>query len=264
MINELQYKIKKTSRSWKMRLIKLSFFLIVFYSHTSSAYTFFKNFSAGTKEAFTDSNKYIWLTGSVFTLAAFVYDLDVYRHYEGRVQNKSINNIGDVFGTGLPGAGIALITMGSGWLLNSKKTIGAGVSHAEALFATFLYTSSLKIIVERDRPESFIVNESQESSLNASFPSGHTSTSFATAGSLMASAGPIVGVPVLVLAGLTGYSRIQQRVHFTGDVIFGATLGYTMGVGFYKKQSKGRFANLNILPYFENRESWGVTLNYKF
>ncbi|MCB0357817.1 MAG: phosphatase PAP2 family protein, partial [Bdellovibrionales bacterium] len=203
-------------------------------SPPASAYSLMSHLGQGTKGAFTDSNKWIWLSGLTLSLVAANYDLDIYEHYGRQEKEEFPDSVGDVMGTGIPGAGIALLTMGLGWISGSRKVLGAGASHAEALFATFIYTSSLKIVMERDRPQEFNPTEQDENIFNASFPSGHTSTAFATAGSIMASTGPILGIPVLILAGITGYSRVQQRAHYAADVIFGATLGYTMGTGFYK------------------------------
>lgn len=220
-----------------------------------------KHFREGTVGAFSEENRWIWLAGGSLALVAFKYDKDIYLHYADKEKEEFPDSVGNSMGTGVPGAGIALLTMGVGWIIGSPRTIGAGQSHAEALIATFLYTSALKIVIERDRPPAFSENES---SFNASFPSGHTSTAFATAGSVMASAGPIVGLPVLALAGLTGYSRVQQRAHYAGDVIFGATLGYTMGTGFYQHHTRGKSLAWQVLPYFEDRENWGFVATYGF
>jgi membrane-associated phospholipid phosphatase len=227
-----------------------------------AAYSPGKHFLNGSKDAFTGANKWIWLVGGTLTLAAFKYDHDIYRFYADKEIEEFPDSVGDSMGTGVPGAALALLTMGTGWLFNSKGITGAGVAHAEALIATFAYTSILKVAIERDRPPAFM-NDSKETpytAFNASFPSGHTSTAFATAGSIMASAGPIIGFPFLALAALTGYSRVQQRAHYTGDVIFGATLGYTMGTGFYKHHDKGRSLGWNVLPFFEDRDRWGLVV----
>lgn len=242
-------------------LFRFPLTLLVLLASTQASASSTSHFWSGTKGAFVEENKWIWLGGGALTLIAFKYDKDIYLHYAGKEKEEFPDSVGDTMGTGLPGAGIALITMGTGWLLGSDRTFGAGQSHAEALIATFIYTSVLKIAVERDRPPAFSPNES---AFNASFPSGHTSTAFATAGSIMASAGPLVGLPVLLLAGITGYSRIQQRAHYTGDVLFGATLGYTMGTGFYKHHRHGKALALEILPYFEDRENFGMVAQYEF
>ncbi|MGE0763712.1 MAG: phosphatase PAP2 family protein [Bdellovibrionales bacterium] len=241
------------------RILFLGLFLLG--AANSFAYSPAKHFAEGTKGAFTDSNKWIWVGGTLLTLAAFHYDHDIYKHYATQEKEELPDSVGDTIGTGIPGAGIALLTMGAGWLWGNRALLGAGQSHAEALLATFAYTSTLKLVVERDRPPAF---SNKESAFNASFPSGHTSTAFATAGSIMASAGPRVGWPFLALAVLTGYSRVQQRAHYTGDVIFGATLGYTMGTGFYKHHENGQSLGFQILPYFDSRESWGLALGSGF
>ncbi len=233
--------------------------LVVIWASSVGASDVGKHFWAGTKGAFTGYNKWVWLAGGTLTLAAFKYDTDIYHNRDG--SDKFPSTIGDVMGTGIPGAGIAVLTMGAGWALESSRTFGAGQSHAEALVATFLYTSILKFSVRRDRPPAFSKNTT---ALSASFPSGHTSTAFATAGNMMASVGPLLGVPVLALAGLTGYSRIQQGAHYAADVLFGATLGYTMGTGFYKHHAGGRSQAWQIYPYFEDRENWGVAARLDF
>lgn len=219
------------------------------------------HFAKGTGGAFTGSNKWIWLLGGAATIVTLHYDHDIYRHYANKEKEEFPDSVGDTMGTGIPGAAIALLTMGTGFVIGSPRTVSAGQSHGEALVATFIYTSALKMVVERDRPPAF---SEKESGFNQSFPSGHTSTAFATAGSIMASAGPWVGLPVLAAAGLTGYSRVQQRAHYAGDVMFGAILGYTMGTGFYKHHSRTQRTAWQILPYFETRDDLGVIARMEF
>jgi membrane-associated phospholipid phosphatase len=245
-----------------MRLFRnLIVISVIWFCVPTNAAGLAKHLLVGSGDAFTGTNTWIWLAGGTLTLVAFKYDKDIYLHYAKQEKEEFPDSVGDIMGTGVPGAAIALVTMGIGWTIDSKRTLGAGQSHAEALLATFLYTSGLKIFIERDRPPAF---SKKESAFNASFPSGHTSTAFATAGSVMASAGPILGLPVLALAGLTGYSRIQQRAHYTGDVIFGATLGYTMGTGFYQHHQRGKSLAWQVYPYFEDRAHWGAVARYSF
>jgi undecaprenyl-diphosphatase len=59
---------------------------------------------------------------------------------------------------------------------------------------------------------------------SASFPSGHTAAAVAFAiavGSVL----PRAAVPLGVIAGAVGYSRVHTGVHFPGDVLGGALLG---------------------------------------
>lgn len=58
-----------------------------------------------------------------------------------------------------------------------------------------------------------------------SFPSGHTSTSFASAEFIRGRYGWSYGIPAYVLASFVGYSRIESKQHHTRDVIAGAVIG---------------------------------------
>lgn len=61
-----------------------------------------------------------------------------------------------------------------------------------------------------------------------SFPSGHTSSSFAVS-MVMYFMQPIMFVPILIYACLMGFSRMYLLVHYPTDVIAGAALGIICG-----------------------------------
>ncbi len=62
-----------------------------------------------------------------------------------------------------------------------------------------------------------------------SFPSGHTSSSFAFATAVAAN-NKKLGVAAYVLAALIGFSRIYLGVHYFTDVLAGAVLGVVYGI----------------------------------
>ncbi len=62
-----------------------------------------------------------------------------------------------------------------------------------------------------------------------SFPSGHTSSSFAFATAVAAN-NKKIGVAAYVLAALIGFSRIYLGVHYFTDVLAGAVLGVIYGL----------------------------------
>lgn len=64
-----------------------------------------------------------------------------------------------------------------------------------------------------------------------SFPSGHTTASFAVVGVALLRCRLITFLPILVLAILIGFSRIYLRVHYLTDVIAGMILGLCCGIG---------------------------------
>lgn len=63
-----------------------------------------------------------------------------------------------------------------------------------------------------------------------SFPSGHTSSSFAAATAILLNKKWKVGIPAFVLAIFIGFSRNYLMVHYPTDVLFGALFGVLYAV----------------------------------
>lgn len=91
----------------------------------------------------------------------------------------------------------------------------------------------LKHIVRRVRPchhlgdEELIVDRPRY----YSFPSGHTTASFAFVGVALLRCRPITFLSILLLASLIAFSRVYLRVHYLTDVIVGVLLGLVCGAG---------------------------------
>ena len=62
-----------------------------------------------------------------------------------------------------------------------------------------------------------------------SFPSGHTSSTFAVASVMHRSYGPWVGMPLYALGGLVAMERLDSDEHFLSDVVMGAVMGLVIG-----------------------------------
>lgn len=90
----------------------------------------------------------------------------------------------------------------------------------------------IKHIVKRVRPCHSLGDEEQliDRPRFYSFPSGHTTSSFAMVGVALLRCKLITFLPILMLATLIGFSRMYLRVHYLTDVVFGALLGFTCGV----------------------------------
>lgn len=90
-----------------------------------------------------------------------------------------------------------------------------------------------------------------------SFPSGHTTAAFAGAGFIDQRYGHWWGVPALLAAGFTAYSRIQSYNHFADDTVAGASIGMMYNWLFVTPQSES--SNVSILPMVANGGA-GLTL----
>ena len=75
-----------------------------------------------------------------------------------------------------------------------------------------------------------------------SFPSGHSSVTFATATVLQRNFGWKVGIPAYGLAAYVAASRVQVERHFLSDVTFGAALGIVAGRSVTIGRGDARFA----------------------
>jgi undecaprenyl-diphosphatase len=109
-------------------------------------------------------------------------------------------------------------------LVRARPGVFAWTLAADALAA--LTTNGLKEAVDRARPD---VAALVGRPLTSSFPSGHTSTSFACA-TVLGAFVPQLRVPFFVLAAAVGWSRVYVGVHYPLDVLAGAFWGVLVGL----------------------------------
>lgn len=121
---------------------------------------------------------------------------------------------------------------------------------AFSLGATYAVTSGLKLVVEEERPDD---------SNDKSFPSGHTSSSFAAAATLHKRLGWEVGVPAHVVATFVGVARVKADKHFVHDVIAGAVIGEAAGWLLTSRKND----KVQWLPWADSKGG-GVTVAMRF
>ncbi|MBI5099876.1 MAG: phosphatase PAP2 family protein [Nitrospirae bacterium] len=121
--------------------------------------------------------------------------------------SDSIETAGDVLLIILP-ATAAGLTVGF------KDTKGA-LQFGESAALTLGVTYGLKYAIKEERPNGG----------SHSFPSAHTSISFASAEFMRKRYGWKYGIPAYAAAFFVAYSRVDARQHYTHDVLAGAAIG---------------------------------------
>ncbi len=118
-------------------------------------------------------------------------------------------------------------------LLLFRKTRKGGFAVAIALACGVLITNlCIKNAVARIRPYETI--EGLYSIIGKmddwSFPSGHTTASFAAATAMALTLGKKFGLPAFILAALIALSRLYVGVHYPSDVLAGVIIGLVSGL----------------------------------
>lgn len=120
----------------------------------------------------------------------------------------------------------------------STRDLAGFKQFAMSELTTAHLTTFFKYSVERRRPDG---------SNTRSFPSGHTSVSFAASGFVYYRYGWQWSVPFYLVSAGIGYSRINVRAHWFSDVVAGAALGQIMAKYFTTKY------NVRISPIYDRK-----------
>ena len=153
--------------------------------------------------------------------------------------NEHVNGGGAAFEPGkvLGGAavqvGAAFATYGIGKLTSKPGVEALGRDLVRAQIVTQSLTAALKLVTGRERPDG---------SNDNSFPSGHSSGTFATATVLQRHYGWNIGVPAYIVATYVATSRLSEARHYLSDVVFGAAVGILVGRTVTVEVAKNRFA----------------------
>jgi membrane-associated phospholipid phosphatase len=146
---------------------------------------------------------------------------------------------GSFVGSGLVQAGAAAGTFVIGAWAHSPRVARIGGDLIEAQLLNGLMTQSLKFAVARTRPNGG----------RYSFPSGHTSASFATAMVLEHHFGWRIGAPMMAVGAYVALARVHDLKHYPSDVLFGAGLGLASGRAVTRRAGGARVtAGLGPVP----------------
>jgi membrane-associated phospholipid phosphatase len=145
---------------------------------------------------------------------------------------EALFEAGATLGSGVVQVGGAFGTYFVGRLTHRPGLAIVGADLVRAQIINTAVTQGLKIAVDRQRPDG----------ARFSFPSGHSSSTFATATVLARHFGWRAGVPAYALATYVAGSRLQGNKHYLSDVIFGAGIGIVSGRAATVGRGAHRFA----------------------
>lgn len=165
-------------------------------------------------------NLLVIASGGVASLAVHSHDRELTDDFRNSAALDGFFEAGDIGGGDWVQGGGAVATYIVGRLARSNEVRSLGSDLVRAQMLTGVVTLGLKVATQRTRPDG---------SNQMSFPSGHSSATFATATVLERHFGWKVGVPAFLFATYVAGSRVQENKHFPSDVIFGAAIGIAGG-----------------------------------
>jgi membrane-associated phospholipid phosphatase len=158
------------------------------------------------------------------------------------VTNSQWDDAGTVVTLGLVAGGYGVSVIKDDWRGAESLTFGLVGSGAT--------TEVLKHLIHEDRPDG---------SGDDSFPSGHATIAFASAGYIQARYGWRMGLPATVAAAFVGFTRIEADKHYWYDVVAGAAIGEVWAWVLTKPLND----NIEVVPW-GGTKGGGVSVNARF
>ena len=157
--------------------------------------------------------------GGAAAFGAHSVDADVTRHVPGVSGANGAFKPGAVIGGTPFQLGAAFSTYAIGRALGKSCVARVGAELVQAQLMAEGLTMIFKESARRSRPEG----------TGFSFPSGHTTVTFASATVLQRHFGWKIGLPAYAVASYVAASRVEMQRHYLSDVAFGAALGIVAG-----------------------------------
>jgi membrane-associated phospholipid phosphatase len=157
--------------------------------------------------------------GAVGAASGHTFDQAATRMFATSQTMETTFTIGESLGSARTQAAAAFATYLAGRITKHPRLTAVGADLVSAQIVTQSMTAAMKFAANRGRPDG----------TNYSFPSGHSSTAFATATVLHRHLGWKIGIPAYGAAAYVAASRIQVERHYLSDVVFGAAVGIVGG-----------------------------------
>ena len=191
--------------------------------------------------------------GAVTTIAAHQYDEDVVSHNRKKHHLLMDANTSKKFahvGSGVLGVSIALAQI----VWDQPN----GLMHGRAIALTTISHVTLAFLIHRKRPD----GRADYLPFPSSYPSGHASSAFASAGALAYAYGWKAGVPAYAIATGVAMSRIAENAHWISDITSGITLGAFWARASYLTHTNPQ-AQLNWMP-IPTQDGLAVFFQHRF
>jgi PAP2 superfamily len=186
---------------------------------TAASRNLFKALAADFRHLPSKSTALTLGIGGAIAVSTSPADARLTRDARQSVPIEESLDAGAMLGGGLVQLGGAVASFAAGWMTSNPRLEALGSDLIRAQAMSGIMTQALKFATERTRPDGS----------RYSFPSGHTSASFATATVLQGHFGWKVGLPAYAAAAYVGTSRLSENKHYASDVIFGAAIGLVSG-----------------------------------
>ncbi len=168
------------------------------------------------------STENMWwaIAGGAGALAVHPADTHVTPYFVKASWAEDVFQFGEVLGLAptLLGASAGVYFVGRA--TDNKKVSHAGMDLIQAVAVSQAIVQTLKFATQRERPDG---------SNNLSFPSGHSSDTFAVATALERHLGWKGAIPGYIFASYVAISRLHENRHYLSDVVFGSTTGIIAG-----------------------------------
>ena len=133
-------------------------------------------------------------------------------------------------------------------MLFAHKDSAGALPFAESFATSTAATYGLKYTIHETRPNGG----------KHSFPSFHASAAFSCASFIQQRYGWAYGIPAYLAASFIGYSRIESKNHYFGDVIAGAAIGVIPNLIFTKP-----YKDITVTPSV-GHNFVGITISMNF
>lgn len=180
----------------------------------------FTNLPADFAHLFTPTNGILAGAGGAASLAVHPKDDEIAADiYDPSGARHDFFRAGATIGDGVEQNSFALGAYVVGRVAHKPGVAALGADLIDAQIVNGVITQGLKVATHRTRP-----NGSRRS-----FPSGHTSATFASATVVQQHYGWKWGAPVYAVGAYVSVSRMVDNKHWASDVVFGTAVGIVSG-----------------------------------